>query len=188
MVKPKNGFTIIEVLIVLAIAGLILVVVLIAIPQLQRNARNLQRKSHAELFFGELLNYLPSNNGKFPGAQHPKDVDINSEIGSADDFSARFVDNNPDFVEPLGGGEYQINWGPSIGGLGHIDWMFGAWCNGDVFDSNLDWNGDRSKIAVIIGLEPGDLEEDSYGVNNYWDARTDSGRPQDATFCIDNSE
>ena len=44
--KSKNeGFTIIEVMIVLAIAGLILLIVFLAVPSLQRNSRNTQRKS-----------------------------------------------------------------------------------------------------------------------------------------------
>ena len=43
--KRAEGFTIIEVLIVLAIAGLILLVVFLAVPALQRNARNTQRNA-----------------------------------------------------------------------------------------------------------------------------------------------
>ena len=43
--KDQKGFTIIEVMIVLAIAGLIIAVVLVAVPQLQRNQRNNARKS-----------------------------------------------------------------------------------------------------------------------------------------------
>jgi prepilin-type N-terminal cleavage/methylation domain-containing protein len=42
--KASAGFTIIEVLIVLAIAGLIMMVLFLAVPALQRNARNAQRK------------------------------------------------------------------------------------------------------------------------------------------------
>jgi prepilin-type N-terminal cleavage/methylation domain-containing protein len=38
--KREAGFTIIEVLIVLAIAALILLIVFLAVPALQRNARN----------------------------------------------------------------------------------------------------------------------------------------------------
>src|SRR5438270_188781 len=43
--RKEEGFTIIEVLIVLAIAGLIMLVVFLAVPALQRNSRNTQRKS-----------------------------------------------------------------------------------------------------------------------------------------------
>lgn len=43
--KRNEGFTIIEVMIVLAIAGLILLIVFLAVPALQRSSRNTQRKT-----------------------------------------------------------------------------------------------------------------------------------------------
>ncbi len=45
--KLSQGFTIIEVLIVLAIAGLIMVVVFLAVPALQRNQRNQAQRTEA---------------------------------------------------------------------------------------------------------------------------------------------
>lgn len=45
--RKESGFTIIEVLIVLAIAGLILLVVFLAVPALQRNSRNTQYRNEA---------------------------------------------------------------------------------------------------------------------------------------------
>ena len=45
--KKTGGFTIIEVLIVLVIAGLIMLIVFLAVPALQRNSRNTQRKKDA---------------------------------------------------------------------------------------------------------------------------------------------
>jgi len=66
--KKEKGFTIIEVMIVLAIAGLILVVVLIAVPQLQRNQRNENRRSVAARIVTEINNYAGNNNGNYPVA------------------------------------------------------------------------------------------------------------------------
>jgi prepilin-type N-terminal cleavage/methylation domain-containing protein len=45
----KQGFTIIEILIVLAIAGLIMMFVFLAVPTLERNTRNAERKHDASL-------------------------------------------------------------------------------------------------------------------------------------------
>lgn len=45
--KKEKGFTIIEVLIVLAIAGVIMAIVFLAVPALQRGQRNTQRRSDA---------------------------------------------------------------------------------------------------------------------------------------------
>lgn len=65
--KRESGFTIIEVLIVLAIAGLILVIVFLAVPNLQRNARNTSRKSEASRIASAAANFVSNNNGVVPG-------------------------------------------------------------------------------------------------------------------------
>lgn len=62
----SSGFTIIEVMIVLAIAGLILLIVFLAIPALQRNGRNTQRKNDAANLAGGVATYLSNNNGTLP--------------------------------------------------------------------------------------------------------------------------
>jgi prepilin-type N-terminal cleavage/methylation domain-containing protein len=62
----ESGFTIIEVLIVLAIAGLIMLVVFLAVPALQRNSRNTQRKNDVSSLLGALTEYINNNNGKLP--------------------------------------------------------------------------------------------------------------------------
>ena len=62
----KKGFTIIEVLIVLAIAGLILLIVFLAVPALQRNARNTTRKTEASAIGGAIVEWVNNNDGKLP--------------------------------------------------------------------------------------------------------------------------
>lgn len=63
-VKQRNeGFTIIEVMIVLAIAGLIMLVVFLAVPALQRNARNTQRKNDVAQLLGAASEYVSNNAG-----------------------------------------------------------------------------------------------------------------------------
>lgn len=64
--KRDQGFTIIEVLIVLAIAGLIMLVVFLAIPALQRNSRNTQRTNDVANILGAVGEYVSNNNGQLP--------------------------------------------------------------------------------------------------------------------------
>lgn len=90
--KRSEGFTIIEVMIVLAIAALILVVVLVAIPQLQRNQRNQARQSIAARIVTEINNYAGNNNGRYPGAEEV-------EWGG---FVARYLDDDST-ADPLTG-------------------------------------------------------------------------------------
>ncbi len=66
--KLGGGFTIIEVMIVLAIAGLIMLIVFLAVPALQRSSRNTQRKSDIAAVSGSIANYITNNGGSVPAA------------------------------------------------------------------------------------------------------------------------
>ncbi len=62
----SEGFTIIEVMIVLAIAALILLIVLLAVPALQRSANNTSRKNDTSAIAAALSNYVNNNNNQLP--------------------------------------------------------------------------------------------------------------------------
>jgi len=64
--RNQKGFTIIEVLIVLAIAGLILLIVFLAVPALQRNSRNTSIKNDVAALLGGVSEYQAANNGSMP--------------------------------------------------------------------------------------------------------------------------
>lgn len=64
--RKESGFTIIEVLIVLAIAGLIMVVVFLAVPNLQRSQRNNGRQSEASRLSAAIGNFVSNNQGNLP--------------------------------------------------------------------------------------------------------------------------
>jgi len=66
--SKTEGFTIIEVLIVLAIAGLILLVVFLAVPALQRNSRNTQYRTEASRILSGAQEFINNNNGTLPVA------------------------------------------------------------------------------------------------------------------------
>ena len=62
----KKGFTIIEVVLVLAIAGLIFLMVFIALPALQRNQRDTSRKNDVTSVAAAVTSYTGNNRGGFP--------------------------------------------------------------------------------------------------------------------------
>lgn len=66
--KRQEGFTIIEVMIVLAIAAVILLAVFLAVPNLQRNSRNTQRKNDAANVLASVNEYASNQNGTLPAA------------------------------------------------------------------------------------------------------------------------
>ncbi|MEO6513613.1 MAG: type II secretion system protein [Candidatus Saccharimonadales bacterium] len=61
-----RGFTIIEIMIVLAIAGLIMLVVFLAVPALQKSARDTGRKEAASIVLTQLNEYKMNNSLSFP--------------------------------------------------------------------------------------------------------------------------
>lgn len=62
--KKSEGFTIIEVLIVLAIAGLIMLIVFLAIPALQRNSRNNARNNDGSRISAAVSECLSNRNNQ----------------------------------------------------------------------------------------------------------------------------
>ncbi|MCY4088545.1 MAG: type II secretion system protein [Candidatus Saccharibacteria bacterium] len=84
----RQGFTIVEVMIVLAIAGLILAVVFIAVPALQRNQRNGARRNDVAYIKAQLVNAIAIQNNKLPPASN---INLNggelNYIGHDDQFN-----------------------------------------------------------------------------------------------------
>lgn len=83
--RSDQGFTIIEVMIVLAIAGLILLIVFLAVPALQRNARNTTLKSDASAVAAGITEFASNNQGSEPTSlpQAGSAVTIKGPAGSA---------------------------------------------------------------------------------------------------------
>ncbi len=81
--KDNQGFTIIEVLIVLAIAGLIMIIVFLAVPALQRNNRNQSYRTQAnnissayqEISANKGGTPLTASNSTVPTPATPTDAD-----------------------------------------------------------------------------------------------------------------
>ena len=73
MAKNKKGFTIIEVVLVLAVAGLIFLRVFIALPALQLSQRNTRRRQDMARILSSLDDYAANNNGKMPGGSSSND-------------------------------------------------------------------------------------------------------------------
>ena len=65
-INSKKGFTIIEVVLVLAIAALIFLMVFIALPALGRSQRDTQRRDDLSRMAAALTNYQSNNTGSNP--------------------------------------------------------------------------------------------------------------------------
>ena len=78
--NSKKGFTIIEVVLVLAIAGLIFLMVFLALPALQRSQHDSQRTRDYTTLAGNITNFVSSNRNKLPkvGATLDANIYLNS--------------------------------------------------------------------------------------------------------------
>lgn len=152
-VPNKNkGFTIIEVVLVLAIAGLIFLVVFLALPALQRGQRDSQRKSDLGKFMSQVTAYQSNNQGVLPADASAWGTFINNYLtvgGTA-------------FADPSSGAAYAL---PSTGGLnnnapstpvsvtaGQIKVYLNSKCGGT---NGVETNTGTRNFAAIIYQEQG---------------------------------
>ena len=68
LVKREQGFTLIEIVIVMAIAAALILVVLLAVGGAQKSRRDTQRRADATEFVAQLENYAANNAGAYPAA------------------------------------------------------------------------------------------------------------------------
>ena len=104
-IRKQQGFTIIEVVLVLAIAGLIFLMVFIALPTLQRNQRDTQRRDDLSRFKAQINQYQANYKGEVPTsftvAACPAAATGNP--GNVTDFVARYMQN---WNDPTNGNPY----------------------------------------------------------------------------------
>jgi type II secretory pathway pseudopilin PulG len=97
--RGRFGFTIIELMFVIAAAGLITVIVFIAVPELQRSERDHYRKTYAGDIIQAAAEYI-KNNDRLPFCTN----EVAQHCASAPSDAARFISNYlPDGSDPLTG-------------------------------------------------------------------------------------
>lgn len=105
--NKTKGFTIIEVVLVLAIAGLIFLVVFLALPALQRGQRDNQRKQDLGKLMSQVVAYQANTQGTLP----------NGFWNTTFKSNYLTVGSSP-FADPSSGATYTITQQASSGGTG----------------------------------------------------------------------
>lgn len=107
----NRGFTIVEVLIVLAIAGLIMLIVFLAIPYMQRAVRDNRRKSDLSAFYAAMTEYSSNRSkGKAPFFNFANPGNP-LEQTDFDDFKQKLGPRFDDYkIELMGGGHGHSHW------------------------------------------------------------------------------
>ncbi len=153
----KRGFTLIEVVLVLAIGGLIFLLAFVAFQQVSRNRRDTERRNLAARMVAELQNYK-TNTGSYP----PE-----SNFLSPGTFDSVFLPNYMKDVKDVSGATY-VNYDfadsvttPAFSNAGvnfwALDYGFNKKCNGTAFDPGSA----PGIVGVRIKLESGIICRDS---------------------------
>lgn len=139
--NKEKGFTIIEVVLVLAIAGLIFLMVFIALPALQRSQRDTQRRDDVSRFVSQLTSYSTNNRGALP-----KD----NETDMAAFMKSYMKSDQGEFNDPKSGEAYEIVVGEDADPqVGEIQYAQNAHCEGE----NVENGGGQRQAAVRTRLE-----------------------------------
>ena len=89
----KTGFTMLEVVLVLGIAGLIFLMTFVALPALQRQARNTQRESDISDLIDMIKKFQTNNRGALPGGgSDDETVGVNSSSDSSISWAGFYKD------------------------------------------------------------------------------------------------
>jgi prepilin-type N-terminal cleavage/methylation domain-containing protein len=146
LLKKEKGFTLIEIVLVLAIAGLILVIVFLAVSGAQKNRRDTQRKSDNARLLSQVEAYASNNNGTYPPAGN---------------FPATYLPSN--FNDPLSGGPYGGAGGPVVN-VGGVAATIGGACA-------VPTSGTASVVTVVVNGRQVDtvmcLEQGYQDLKNY---------------------
>ncbi len=133
----QRGFTIIEVMIVLAVAALIILIVLLAVPALQRNSRNTAIKNDASAVAAGITEYESNNNGSLPNtidSANTSSLILCRTGGGGNGACPSNPTDAPANVKVQGSDVVKVGTGTlatTSGNIGHIQVDFGYECNGN---------------------------------------------------------
>ena len=163
LISVKKGFTIIEVVLVLAVAGLIFLMVFVAVPNMQRSRRDTSRRNDMSRLYTQVENYATNNKGKLPdpGSSNTDIIGTDGMVVTNGTFSARYVRTNGDTFTDPDGKDYKVTvtqYDQNAGyAKGTLTWpndytayiVINGTCNGEVVAAG---SGNR-KFAVFYVLE-----------------------------------
>ena len=147
--KKNKGFTIIEVLIVLAIAGLIMLVVFLAVPALQRNSRNNARSADASTILTAVNQCLSNRNSLIASCDTVGELVTNGGLTAASLNQITGV-NGTDLTNSTTGSN-TTNVGNGL--FNQLNYAFDAECNAD--GSSIQDSSNTRSYAATIRIENG---------------------------------
>lgn len=143
LAQKEKGFTIIEVVLVLAIAGLIFLIVFLAVPALQRGQRDQARKSDVGRIIAGVQDWKSNHRGLLPTA-----AEMNGTFKNGLAAGSSFEDPSGGPYTFVASGGVQTNTTN-----GRLAYAFGRVCSAS---GNAFAPGGPRNFAVLMKLESGD--------------------------------
>jgi prepilin-type N-terminal cleavage/methylation domain-containing protein len=140
--QTVKGFTIIEVVLVLAIAGLIFLMVFIALPALQSGQRDTQRRSDAARVLSQVNSYQSNTRGTVP-----------NNAATLATFRTNYLVNGGNFNDPQTGSPYTMTYSTTAPtAVGSISFNANRIC--DTAGTGMTATGANNRnVAIIVKLE-----------------------------------
>lgn len=147
--NTKKGFTIIEVVIVLVIGAVIMMMVFLVVPQLQRSQRDSRRQNDARQLLTAMEQWSANNNGKMPATQNDMTDVINN-----------YIKRSGGFISPSGQTFTGANVAPAVGAAvstlvtatNGLVYRYAATCSGNAIVAAANEN---NRVAVMAYQENG---------------------------------
>jgi prepilin-type N-terminal cleavage/methylation domain-containing protein len=140
----RRGFTLIEIVIVLAIAALIMIIVFAAVQGAQRSRRDAERRRALDSIAGQIENYASNNNGKYPMSN-----------ASWNTFVTDYVSSGKDYIDPGSGNKYE--YADEIAKYDDLPKCFSSFkgtsgqAGSVVYAPKLDGKGYQLKMCLEVG-------------------------------------
>jgi len=163
MKTSKKGFTLIEVILVLAIAALIILMVLLTLPAVQRAQRDTARKDDVGKLISAFTEYMSNNRGAAPQVS-AGDPGASTAAGTAGWCGGALADTDCDldpYIELTQGQFYAV--GAAVTALGNpnpaanqdlIVITRGARCNpNNLTNGQIEPADSTRKVAAVVQLE-----------------------------------
>ena len=141
--KQNQGFTIIEVILVLAIAGLIFLMMFIALPALQRSQRDSRRRDDISILLKKLKDFQTNNRGALPNSAGSKIGYDETSSGSS--WKGFYHDYLGDKFEDPNGGNYVL----TITNCKEAGGRVNEECDG-IITSSSKFSGDM-EMRIFVG-------------------------------------
>ncbi len=155
----NKGFTIIEVVLVLAIAGLIFLMVFVALPALNAGQRDTARKNDASTILAAVNTYISGNRGAFPTQVQLTGTTgvtgTNGETGSVPGAFVKEVSSNTTHIQvaPAGSTSVSVRKGEAIVTQSTTCGSTGVLTNGEAPQTLVA--GSKNQYTVTTFLEGG---------------------------------